>query len=48
MAYDMWQQCNKVLHKQEKNQQEIMEGDINQQIRQEYKQDQHYLSKDAK
>jgi len=43
MAWDMWQQCNEALHKSEWNQQEIVEGDINQQIWQVYDQDQCYL-----
>jgi len=38
MAWDMWNQCNKVLHKSECNKQEIVEGDINQQITQVYNQ----------
>jgi len=36
-AWDMWQHCNKALHKSEVNQQDIVEADINQQIQQAYK-----------
>jgi len=35
-AWDMWQHRNKALHETEKNKQEIVEADINQQIRQVY------------
>jgi len=37
-VWDMWQHCNKALHDSKENKQDIIEADINQQIRQAYKQ----------
>jgi len=37
-AWDMWNQRNEALHDSERNKQEIVEGDINQQITQVYNQ----------
>jgi len=36
--WDMWQHCNKSLHKSDENRQAIVEADINQQLRQAFKQ----------
>ena len=47
-AWDMWHHRNEALHNSEVNQQEILEADINQEIKQAYDQSMESIPKAAK